>query len=73
MRNLLRLAVFSAALVWLPIAPAAKGNLDGFDDYMAKAIDETPAAYKRIDAVMAAQADLVEIVHTLRQVVCVRG
>jgi tRNA-splicing ligase RtcB len=36
-------------------------------------IDETPAAYKDIDAVMAAQADLVEIVHTLRQVVCVKG
>ena len=36
-------------------------------------IDETPAAYKPIDAVMAAQADLVEIEHTLRQVVCVKG
>ena len=36
-------------------------------------LDETPAAYKDIDAVMAAQADLVEIVHTLRQIVCVKG
>jgi tRNA-splicing ligase RtcB (3'-phosphate/5'-hydroxy nucleic acid ligase) len=36
-------------------------------------IDETPRAYKDIDAVMAAQAALVEIVHTLRQVVCVKG
>ena len=36
-------------------------------------IDETPAAYKSIDAVMEAQKDLVEIVHTLRQVVCVTG
>src|SRR4029453_17266693 len=36
-------------------------------------IDETPAAYKDIDAVMAAQQDLVEIVHTLKQVVCVKG
>jgi tRNA-splicing ligase RtcB (3'-phosphate/5'-hydroxy nucleic acid ligase) len=36
-------------------------------------IDETPMAYKDIDAVMAAQEDLVEIVHTLRQVVCVKG
>ena len=36
-------------------------------------IDETPAAYKNIDAVMEAQKDLVEIVHTLRQVVCVKG
>ena len=39
----------------------------------ADVIDETPAAYKSIDAVMAAQADLVEIVHELRQVVCVKG
>jgi tRNA-splicing ligase RtcB len=39
----------------------------------ADVIDETPAAYKPIDAVMAAQTDLVEIVHTLRQVVCVKG
>jgi tRNA-splicing ligase RtcB len=36
-------------------------------------IDETPAAYKSIDAVMDAQKDLVEVVHTLRQVVCVKG
>jgi tRNA-splicing ligase RtcB len=36
-------------------------------------IDETPAAYKPIEAVMAAQSDLVEIVHTLRQMVCVKG
>ena len=36
-------------------------------------IDETPMAYKPIDAVMEAQKDLVEIVHTLRQVVCVKG
>ena len=39
----------------------------------AEVIDETPAAYKDIDAVMAAQSDLVEIVHTLKQVVCVKG
>jgi len=38
-----------------------------------KVIDETPAAYKDIDAVMAAQRDLVEVVHTLKQVVCVKG
>lgn len=36
-------------------------------------IDETPKAYKPIEAVIAAQADLVEIVHTLKQVVCVKG
>lgn len=36
-------------------------------------IDETPAAYKDIDAVMEAQSDLVEVVHTLKQVVCVKG
>ncbi|MDH5228888.1 MAG: RtcB family protein [Gammaproteobacteria bacterium] len=36
-------------------------------------IDETPAAYKDIDKVMAAQSDLVEVVHTLKQVVCVKG
>ena len=39
----------------------------------AAVIDETPMAYKDIDAVMAAQAALVEVVHPLRQVVCVRG
>ncbi|MBV6286669.1 RtcB family protein [Pseudomonas aegrilactucae] len=36
-------------------------------------IDEIPMAYKDIDAVMAAQRELVEVVHTLRQVVCVKG
>lgn len=39
----------------------------------AGVIDEIPMAYKDIDAVMAAQTDLVEIVHTLKQVVCVKG
>jgi tRNA-splicing ligase RtcB len=39
----------------------------------AGVIDETPMAYKDIDAVMAAQADLVEVVHTLKQIVCVKG
>ena len=36
-------------------------------------LDETPRAYKDIDAVMQAQNDLVEIVHTLKQVICVKG
>ncbi|MCZ6859424.1 MAG: RtcB family protein [Alphaproteobacteria bacterium] len=36
-------------------------------------LDETPGAYKDIDAVMAAQSDLVEVVHSLKQVVCVKG
>ena len=36
-------------------------------------LDETPGAYKDIEAVMHAQRDLVEIVHTLHQVVCVKG
>ena len=36
-------------------------------------IDEIPMAYKDIDAVMEAQKDLVEVVHTLKQVVCVKG
>lgn len=39
----------------------------------AGVIDEIPAAYKDIDVVMNNQSDLVEIVHTLRQVVCVKG
>ncbi|MEE8312552.1 MAG: RtcB family protein [Candidatus Binatia bacterium] len=36
-------------------------------------LDETPGAYKPIDKVMKAQRDLVAIVHTLKQVVCVKG
>lgn len=39
----------------------------------AEVIDETPGAYKDIDAVMAAQVDLVSIEHTLKQVLCVKG
>lgn len=39
----------------------------------ANVIDEIPMAYKDIDAVMTAQNELVEIVHQLRQVVCVKG
>ena len=36
-------------------------------------VDEIPAAYKDIDQVMANQRDLVEVLHTLKQVVCVKG
>ncbi len=39
----------------------------------AEVIDETPMAYKDIDRVMEAQSDLVEVVYTLKQVVCVKG
>jgi tRNA-splicing ligase RtcB len=36
-------------------------------------IDEIPGAYKDIDTVMANQSDLVEVMHTLKQMVCVKG
>ncbi|MFP6685333.1 MAG: RtcB family protein [Polyangiaceae bacterium] len=36
-------------------------------------LDETPGAYKSIEKVMAAQDELVEVVHTLRQLICVKG
>jgi tRNA-splicing ligase RtcB len=36
-------------------------------------VDEIPGAYKDIDTVMANQADLVDVMHTLKQVVCVKG
>jgi tRNA-splicing ligase RtcB (3'-phosphate/5'-hydroxy nucleic acid ligase) len=39
----------------------------------ARMLDESPRAYKSIDAVMAAQRDLVDVVHTLKQVLCVKG
>ena len=38
----------------------------------AGVVDEIPAAYKDIDTVMANQDDLVEVVHTLKQIVCVK-
>jgi tRNA-splicing ligase RtcB (3'-phosphate/5'-hydroxy nucleic acid ligase) len=39
----------------------------------AGVLDEAPAAYKSIEAVMAHQSDLVDIVHVLKQVLCVKG
>lgn len=36
-------------------------------------LDEIPSAYKDIDEVMANQSDLVEVVHTLKAVLCVKG
>ena len=39
----------------------------------ADVIDETPRAYKNIEDVMRSQSDLVEIVHTLKQILCVKG
>lgn len=62
---------------------AAKGKFT-VDDLMAQTagvecrkdegvVDEIPSAYKDIDVVMANQSDLVEVVHTLKQVVCIKG
>jgi tRNA-splicing ligase RtcB len=39
----------------------------------AGVIDEIPAAYKNIDDVIAAQGDLVDVVHELQQVLCIKG
>lgn len=36
-------------------------------------IDEIPSAYKDIDSVMSNQVDLVEVIHTLKQILCVKG
>ena len=36
-------------------------------------VDEIPGAYKDIDTVMDNQSDLVDVMHTLKQVVCVKG
>nr|WP_318655953.1 RtcB family protein [Pseudanabaena yagii] len=36
-------------------------------------IDEIPAAYKPIEQVMNQQSDLVEVVATLKQIICVKG
>jgi tRNA-splicing ligase RtcB len=36
-------------------------------------LDEIPGAYKSIDAVIDAQSELVEVVHTLKQVMCIKG
>ena len=52
-------------------SPRGDGGVECRKD--AGVIDETPVAYKDIDAVMAAQSDLVDVVHTLKQVVCVKG
>lgn len=49
---------------------ATKGVVCRLDEGV---LDESPDAYKDIDAVMAAQTDLVEVVHTLKQIVCVKG
>jgi tRNA-splicing ligase RtcB len=39
----------------------------------ASVLDELPAAYKDVVAVIAAQSDRVDIVHSLKQVLCVKG
>lgn len=39
----------------------------------AAVLDEIPSSYKSIEEVMANQTDLVEVVHPLKQVMCVKG
>lgn len=52
----------------------ASADAEGIECRKDEAVlDETPMAYKPIDKAMEAQADLVEVVHELRQVLCVKG
>ena len=56
-------------------------SMEDFDRYMEgieaprskKLLDEVPGAYKDIDRVMELSSDLVEVVHTFRQVINVKG
>ena len=57
----------------LVVANWGSENVSVVDLEALQEIDEIPMAYKDIDAVMQAQQDLVEVVHTLKQVVCVKG
>ena len=51
-----------------------KAQTDGVECRKDKGVmDEIPSAYKDIDTVMANQSDLVEVVHTLKQVMCIKG
>jgi tRNA-splicing ligase RtcB len=36
-------------------------------------LGEIPGAYKDIDTVMAAQTELIDVVYTLKQVMCIKG
>lgn len=57
-----------AALIW------ALETIDEIEAGKADAVlDEIPGSYKSIDEVMANQTDLVEVVHVLKQVLCVKG
>ncbi len=51
----------------------AMGTRSWQDGHAEDLVDEHPAAYKDIDQVMADQADLVEVVHTLRQILNYKG
>lgn len=63
----------TAARKTFTVADHVKATEGVVCDKSAGVLDETPGAYKDIDAVMKAQEDLVEVVHTLRQVVSVKG
>jgi len=52
---------------------AAMGDRTWLKDKAGRLVDEIPGAYKDIDQVMADQADLVEVRHTLRQVLNYKG
>ena len=41
--------------------------------FISAGLDGVPMVYKNIHEAMAAQKDLVEVVHTLKQVICVKG
>jgi tRNA-splicing ligase RtcB len=69
-----RLSRSAAKKAFTPAELAVQmGDRTWLADHAAALIDEIPAAYKPIDEVMAAQTDLVEVVHALRQVLNYKG
>src|SRR5258708_6587751 len=61
------------ALKTFTVADHAKATEGVYCDKTVSVLDETPAAYKNIDAVMESQRDLVEPVLKIKQIVCVKG
>jgi len=57
----------------LPFGVSLPGAFLSQQSRSGSCMDEIPAADKDIDVVMASQTDLADVVHTLKQVVCIKG
>ncbi|MFN0314092.1 MAG: RtcB family protein [Burkholderiales bacterium] len=70
--HFIELCIDEEQYLWVMLHSGSRGTGNAMGRYFIEAVKKDMRRHK-MNAVMANQADLAEVVHTLKQVVCVKG